>query len=316
MQPNPIAAFDIAKDGTAHPAPDTAPNGPASYRWLHFDMSDPALPAWMTTHLPAIPAAAMLQTETRPRTEIFDQGVLINLRAVNLNAGQDSDDMVSVRMWMSKGLVVTARFRKVFAIDEIRQAADSGSAPASPAEFLTRLVNGLTRRIEDHAVHCDDATVVLEDAMLDGAPQDPTALAQLRRQIIRTKRFVSPQRDAVAGLENTSDSIVPKHQRALLREDANLLKRSVEQLGELQDRLSTLADHYDADNAAKIGRHGHILSIVAAIFLPLGFLTGLFGMNVAGLPGTQWPYAFAALSGLMLIIGFGLYLLFRLLKWV
>ena len=58
------------------------------------------------------------------------------------------------------------------------------------------------------------------------------------------------------------------------------------------------------------------LSIVTTIFLPLGFVTGLFGMNVAGLPGTQSPYAFAILC--LVMLGGNSYSsdFFRSMKWM
>jgi zinc transporter len=60
----------------------------------------------------------------------------------------------------------------------------------------------------------------------------------------------------------------------------------------------------------------YILSIVAAIFLPLSFLTGLMGMNVAGLPGTEDPASFTLLVILMLAVGFGIVGIFRWQKWL
>ena len=58
-----------------------------------------------------------------------------------------------------------------------------------------------------------------------------------------------------------------------------------------------------------------LLSIVAAIFLPLSFLTGLMGMNVAGLPGTVNEYAFSLLVALMVLVAGGILLLFRAWRW-
>jgi len=91
---------------------------------------------------------------------------------------------------------------------------------------------------------------------------------------------------------------------------------SVEGLAANHDRLMAAQDHLDTQQANQIGRNGYILSIVAAIFLPLGFLTGLFGMNVAGLPGTEWPLAFAALSGAMIAVAIALIVWFRAKGWL
>jgi len=60
----------------------------------------------------------------------------------------------------------------------------------------------------------------------------------------------------------------------------------------------------------------YVLSIVAAIFLPLSFLTGLFGMNVAGLPGTEDPQAFFITVGLMVGSAIGIGFFFKWQGWL
>ncbi len=99
----PLCVFDIFDDGTTTVPEDTQLTGPARYRWWHFDMADPALEPWLAEHLPEIPAGALLQPETRPRCDEYDDGLILNLRGINLNEGQQADQMVSVRMWVTCG---------------------------------------------------------------------------------------------------------------------------------------------------------------------------------------------------------------------
>ncbi|WP_298357386.1 zinc transporter ZntB [uncultured Litoreibacter sp.] len=315
--PNALAALDVFADGTVTPAQDLelAPAAGAAYRWLHFDMQDTDLAGWMSAHLPPIPASAMMQTETRPRSNVFDEGVLINLRGVNLNAGAAVDDMVSLRMWMTDELLITARFRRLFAIEELREKAEAGQAAPSPAALVTLICEGLTDRIEDVSLRLEDQADGLEDALLDHQALDPTVLAATRRKAIRLRRHIIPSRNAMHVLASPEVPQIGPIESALMRENANRMDRSVEEIVAVGDRLTALADQMDAINANRIGRNSYVLSIVAAIFLPLGFLTGLFGMNVGGLPWTEWKHGFAVVSIVMGVIGLGLYLLFRARKW-
>ena len=59
-----------------------------------------------------------------------------------------------------------------------------------------------------------------------------------------------------------------------------------------------------------------LLSIIAAIFLPLGFVTGLLGVNVAGIPGAAYPYAFGIVCLVLLGTGAGLFWYFKKIKWI
>ena len=60
----------------------------------------------------------------------------------------------------------------------------------------------------------------------------------------------------------------------------------------------------------------YVLSIVAAIFLPLGLLTGLLGINVGGIPGTENEWAFTLASLVLMAIAIGLVVWFRKIKWL
>lgn len=316
-EPRPVSALDIFEDGSVQDAPDleSAPQKGAAYRWLHFDMRDTMLNAWMTAHLPPIPALAMLQTETRPRSNMFDEGVLINLRAINLNEGAEEDDMVSLRMWMTDTVLVTARFRRLFSIEELRTQIQNGDAPPTPAGLVARICHGLTNRIEDVSLSLEDRADALEDDLLDHVKVDPRELASTRRKAIRLRRHIIPSRDAMHVLASPEVGKIDEETSALLRESANRMDRSVEEIVAVGDRLTAVADQMDAINAARIGRNSYVLSIVAAIFLPLGFLTGLFGMNVGGLPWVDWAHGFIALTGIMAVIGLALFVLFRAKKW-
>lgn len=314
----PIAAFDIFEDGRSQTAPDTAPTPceGARWRWLHLDLADPDLPQWAARHLDQAVAVGLTLAEARPRADLLGDGILLTLRGVNMNPGQDNEDMVSVRLWVTKDLIVSTRKRKIFAIDALRESAVAGRLPARPGAFLAELAEGLTNRIETVSLATGEATDGLEEAVFDaGEAPKRDALALMRMKIIRLRRYVEPQREALVRLALLDALMLNPAERARISETANRTARSAEELDALRDRLSTLQDYLEGLHAARSSRNSNILSIVAAIFLPLGFLTGLFGMNVAGLPGINWPSAFLVVSMSMLALAVGLLILFRWLKW-
>lgn len=310
----PICVFDVSEDGSTT-VPDTATlTGPARYRWWHFDLSDNRLADWCETHLPAIPAGALLQPETRPRCDTYEDGLILNLRGINLNAGQPTDEMVSIRMWVTDGAVVTVRLRRVFAIDEIRQAAVAQMAPSSPAEFVTALVSRLTARIQEEVGAIAKLTEFFEADLEDETTPIPAELTKSRRRVIRLRRYLDPQRAALNAL--TTTPLIPHGNRPALRELANRTTMAVEELDALRDRLSAVQDDHDLDVARKQARNSFLLSVGAGIFLPISFLTGLFGVNVGGMPGLESPWAFTILCAGMTLLAFVLVLVIRRMKWL
>ncbi|EPX77672.1 zinc transporter ZntB [Litoreibacter arenae] len=289
-----------------------------NFKWHHFELDDPKLPAWLDDHVPDIAAAALRQSETRPRCDHLGDGIILNLRGANLNEGQDVEDMVSLRLWVTKDMVVTVRMRRIFALEDIRQKISEGDGPESVGEFLVMLVTGLTDRIERTALRLAAATDSIEDAVLgaDDSDGDQASLGPLRRMAIKLRRYIGPQKDAMAKLAALESPILTDADRLELREPANRMALALEALDSVRDRLNSLQDHSDMQVALRQGRNGYVLSLIAGIFLPLGFLTGLFGMNVAGLPGTEWPMAFLVLCAVMLGVAIALLALFKWLDWL
>ena len=183
----PLAAFDVG-DGSSAPADEPWPSaeGPADYRWLHLNLDDAQLPDWAEGQLPHIAAQALLQSETRPRCERYGDGLILNLRGVNLNERSDPEDMVSLRMWVTEKTIVSARKRKIWAMDDIRAKAEQGRAPKNVAQFLVDLTQGLTARIETVSLDLEDQTDALEEAVWDGEVPHPINWRSYVRPLLRS----------------------------------------------------------------------------------------------------------------------------------
>ncbi len=309
-----IACFDIDPSGHSKFVDPTLDLPGVGYRWIHLDLMQDDVSHWVERYVPISNVPPLLQSETRPHFFEDEDGVVIILRGINLNPGQDLDDMVSLRCWIGKNILITARKRKIYSVDEIRQEAQNGHARTTPLAQFGHILNRLTQRIESQSLQFDEDTTSLEDAIFeDDMDKRGESLAPLRKSLIRLHRYLAPQNAALHQLVNSSFASHHKQTRRSLEESANQLTRSVEEISSLLDRLGNLSDYVFNMQSQRQGKNSYILSIIAAIFLPLGFLTGLFGVNVAGMPGVETPWAFAALSIGTLGIGV-LTLIF--LKWL
>ncbi len=143
-------------------------------------------------------------------------------------------------------------------------------------------------------------------------------LAAVRRQAIVLRRYFAPQREALQRLASDPDMApwLESRDRHQLREVADRITRYVEDLDAGRERASVVHDQLANHLSDELNRGMYTLSIVAAVFLPLGFLTGLLGINVGGMPGADTPWAFAAVCVILAVLaGLEVWLL-RRLKWI
>ncbi|MFQ3301765.1 MAG: zinc transporter [Planktomarina sp.] len=104
-----------------------------------------------------------MQVETRPRATGFDNGAIVAPRGMNLNPGDDDEDMVSLRAWVTENTVVTVRRRKLLAVDDIRKTAETGHAPSTSWALLADTVAGLLIRIQRKSIEMEEAMLTFEE---------------------------------------------------------------------------------------------------------------------------------------------------------
>jgi zinc transporter len=267
--------------------------------WMHLDRASDRAREWLRSRsgLDPLVVEALLAEETRPRVAPFGDGLLVILRGVNPNAGADPDDMVALRVWIDPRRLITMRTRRLMAAQDVRDEIEAGKAPTTVVEAMVRLIHHLVVRISPVVDGMDEAIDMLEERMIgEPARQLTTQLAALRRTAIGLRRYLAPQRDVLLRLSGGDAAFFDDRSRIRLRESVDTMIRYVEELDMARERATVLAEELNGLVAERMNRTMYVLSLVGTVFLPLGFITGLLGVNVAGIPGTQWPLAFHSLA--------------------
>jgi len=287
--------------------------------WVHLNHSAMLAQRWIREEsgLDAITVDALLAEETRPRAESHGEGLLVNLRGVNLNPGADPEDMVSVRLWIGARRIVSVRLRRLMAINDIRESMERGSGPRATDAFLDRIARGLTDRMGPVVESLEDRLGEVEDEVVEKHSIElRKTLATIRQQAIGLRRHISPQREALARLVTMEASWLSEASRHHIRESADHLIRIVEDLDELRERAAIIQDELSNHLSESMNRRMYSLSVIAGIFLPLSLITGLLGINVAGIPGADAPWAFAAVCVVLVVLVILEIIIFRKLRWV
>ena len=283
--------------------------------WAHIYLKDEAALEWLTrsSGLDPIIVEALSAQETRPRFSRTGDGAIVNLRGVNLNPDAKPEDMISIRMWVEKGRVVSVYLRPLHAVRSLAERMSQGHGPKDVARFVGELADGLVERTQPIVSGLNELLNTYEDHIIDNADRDMrTRLAKLRQRVLRLKRFIAPQREALMTMSRDDATWLDKRARTKFQDILDDTTRHMEELDNMRDRASVLQDEVESRLADALNKNLYVLAIVSVIFLPLGFITGLLGINVGGIPGAEYSGSFAIVVGLLLI---GAVAEYTFLKW-
>ena len=250
----------------------TQPVKSPEWQWIHLNYSDESHQKWLL----------------RP-----DGSVLIILRGINLNPGADPDDMVSLRIWVDKNRVITLRSRRLFSIQEIRKQLLDGKGPRSPGALLSAIASSLLGLQAIVVNNLEEEVDDIESSMVANAGYSlRSRISEFRRQAIALRRYIAPQREVLTRFFYEEIEWLADRQRARMREAGEQQTRLVEELDAARERASVVHEELNGRLSEQMNRNMYVLAVVTGVFLPLGLLTGLLGINVGGMPGVENPYAF------------------------
>ncbi|MEH3107550.1 MAG: zinc transporter ZntB [Sphingomonas fennica] len=300
-------ALALHRDGRVEPVDPQVACGHrhgAAFLWVHLDGRESETRAWLQHHaaLPEAAITALTATETRPRSEAIGRGALVNLRGLGAPDATGGDPLVSIRLWAEEGRVISVAFRTIDGFDLLRHEMEQGEV-RDPGDLISALAVLITAKLDPRVADLGDLIDECE-ANLDTATlfDQRRRIAAARSEAIGYRRFVMPQREALERIAALDVHWLEENDRLHLREAADRCARMAEELEAVRERTALLHEQLTDLRAEQIETRTLVLSIVALVFLPLTFLTGLLGMNVDGIPFAHEPWAFAGVVALCALV--------------
>ncbi len=275
------------------------------FLWLHlhgWDEEDFEL-LKRQDHIPDIAATALIATETRPRCDRIDFGAILNLRGPGEADPQDSDKLVSIRLWVHENRVTSVSRRRMTATAEVMRQAEAGKI-SDPGDLVAAYARTISFELDPQVAELGDTLDDIESDLEESKHlyRFRRTITKVRTDAIAFRRFVAPDRDALTSLANMDFEWLSQDDRQHINEAANKFARMAEELEAVRERAALLHEQITDLRAEQLDTRGLQLSVTAFIFLPLTFLTGLLGMNVAGIPYAEEPWAFGAVVAICLAI--------------
>lgn len=288
----------------------------SGFVWLHFDLKvadlAPLLDAGQVG--PSALVEAVFRPDEHQRVTVVD-GHVGGMVADLARPGAKPNFAGRLHFVMGPRSLVSGRRGPVESPDATRTTAEKGCTIPSPVLLLETMVSYVAASMAETGQRLADELDGIEDHVIDGRVHDERRrLGPIRRAAVRLHRQLLGLSAVFHRLEE-DDAAQHLHGPAVavgarLAQRIDALDRDVGALGE---RARLLQDEVAARVAEESNRQLYVLSILSALFLPPTFITGLFGMNLKGMPFADDPRGFGVVIGLSLASAAATYGIIRIL---
>jgi zinc transporter len=274
--------------------------------WLHFNLSDARARRWLlqAPFVPQLLREVLERHDENRAVELAGRDLLLVINDFTYEDDSDPSEVASLWCLASVQRLITARLHPLKSPDELRARLRDGGSASSGIELLGQLLELRTARLRRLAEEMTQLLDRVEDEILAGnIKQQREQLGRTRRLCARLRRQFAPERSDMGKFLHRSLEQLGAVDRDHLQEYNDALGFVLEEIAECYERAKLLQEELASRVAENTGRNLYVLSILTAVLLPMTLVTGVFGMNVAGLPGLQDPAAFARVLWLIVASG-------------
>ncbi len=264
-----------------------------------------------------------LSFDQRPKLDVYgNQALLILQGGVELAPEENNQHpLEEIHCYVSGDWIITIHKNTYNDLEDAKKILSTTGANKSDQYYLYKVVDAIIDSYFPILADLDDTINDLEDRIVDNAkPTDLQEIFKLKRLLLKLRKAVVPMRDVFARqIEVLADLAgLDKDSHDYFRDIYDHLIRITDMLDGYHEMVSGCTDLYLSVRADRQGEIGKQLTIIASIFLPLGFLSGIGGMNFDVMAGTilsGW-WSFGIFSGIMVVSAIGMWFVFKKKGWI
>jgi magnesium transporter len=251
-----------------------------------------------------------------PKIEIFDDYILVIVKDLQLN-----DNLVvnQLAMFIGKNYLVTVSNKKLDETEKVQENLTKWSTKNLTPDFLAyRLLDRITDSYFPILDGINSQIEQVEKKIIRNANDKsiPANLSRVRRQLLGLRKATWPARDVFSMLSKGELALISKKSHIFYRDVYDHVVLVIDLVETYRDLVGGVMEMYLSSLSNSINEVMKVLTVIATIFIPLTFITGLYGMNFRFMPEIGWEHGYWYSLVLMLIIGLGMVWYFKKKKWV
>ena len=261
----------------------------------------------------------VMNTDQRPKVDFFDEYVYIVLKNLNYNSKKDDFESEQISLVCGRNYVITFQEEIGDDFEPIRERLRKGGRTRElGADFLAySLVDLIVDTYYQILDRMGDWIEDLEDEIIHQPEIKKTLeIKDLRRDLQMLRKNIWPVRELINSILRHDTDIYGKEVRIYFKDIYDHIVQIIDTMDTYRDMITTLMDLYLSNISFKMNEVMKILTIIATIFIPITFITSLYGMNFDVMPELHTKYGYYSVLIVIVLVTLGMLYYFKRKKWL
>ncbi len=261
----------------------------------------------------------VMNTGQRPKMEDYETYAFLVVRMLAYDDARRALEDEQVSLVLGRNFVLSFQERVGDIFDPVRERlrAGKGRLRKAGADYLAYAL--LDALVDHYFVLLERFGERLEEVE-EELIEDPTtstlhAIHELKREMIFLRRSIWPLREVINRLQRGESELVREGTLVYLRDVYDHTIQVIDTVESQRDMVAGMLDTYLSSVSNRMNEVMKVLTIIATIFIPLGFVAGLYGMNFTNMPELGFAYGYFIAVGVMAATGVAMALYFRRKGW-
>jgi len=259
-------------------------------------------------------------TSQRPRMEEREDYIFMVFKALILNSEEQDVTIEQVSLILGENFVLSFHETdpKLFGPLRSRIISGKGRVRKMKSDYLAFTIADIM--IDQYFVVMEDIGNTIEsiesELVINPGSSDQEAIYRIKRRLVYVGRTIWPVRELINEIERSDHHLIHDESRIYFRNIYDHTVQIIETLDSLRDLTSSMMDLYLSSVSLKLNEIMKVLTIFSALFIPLTFLAGVYGMNFSYLPEKDWHYGYAMFWVICVLATIFMLFYFRRKKWM
>jgi magnesium transporter len=260
-----------------------------------------------------------IATHQYPKIDDYGDYLYLIVHAIEYDKTGGAFRTSELDVFLTERFVLTFHYQPMRSTTQRRHRLNEGaiSPDRRPAFLLHQILDNLIHNYSPAMDDFEKRISNIEELIIK--KPDPRVLDRIfkfKKETLNLKRILGPQREVINRLSRGEFRLIPAELRAYYRDIFDEISRYAEITESHRDVIMMALDAYLSATSNRLNEVMRALTLISTIFLPLTFITGLFGMNFHHIPGAGSWWGFYLTIGASALIGAGMYLFFKFKKWM